>query len=98
LLGAHIGGLVGGLSQTNELGDTGDENDVANEVPVRKSGMMVAVAISDDEHLNRAIDLLRSLGASDIERADGTIENGDWSDFDPIAPPTLVNRGAEHRA
>lgn len=97
LLGAHIGGLVGGLSGMKEKGDEGNEHDVENTVPQRKSGMLVAVRVDDDDHLNDVVNILRSLGAADLERAEGTIENGDWSDFDPVAPLTLIQGGNERR-
>lgn len=92
LLGAHIGGLVGGLSKMKEQGEVGDEGeDAENAAPMRKSGMMVAVAVGDHEHEDHAINLLRSLGAMDIERAEGTIDNGDWHDFNPLSIPELIH-------
>lgn len=92
LVGAYVGGLVGGLSQMKERGDTGKHGeDPENAAPVRKSGMFLAVAVDDEEHEDQAINLLRSLGAQDLERAEGTIANGDWSDFDPVSAPSLIN-------
>lgn len=91
LVGAYVGGLVGGLSQMKEKGDIGEHaEDPENAAPVRRSGMLLAVAVGDDEHEDQAINLLRSLGAQDLERADGTIVDGDWSDFDPVASPSLI--------
>ncbi len=29
-------------------------------------------------------------GAEQIERAEGTISDGNWSDFNPLTPPVLV--------
>lgn len=52
--------------------------------------MMVGVAIDDQNHEGRAVQVPRALGASDLERAEGMIENGDWSDFDPVAPLSLL--------
>lgn len=97
LLGAHIGGLVGSMSQMKERGETGEGHDVENAAPIRKSGMMVAVSVLDDRQQDAVVRLLQSLGASDLERAEGTIENGDWSDFDPVAPPSLIGDGSEYR-
>ncbi|HEY8608663.1 MAG TPA: hypothetical protein VIM12_16240 [Noviherbaspirillum sp.] len=99
LVGAHIGGLVGGMSEMKDRGETGDHaEDLDNAVGIRRAGMMVAVSVGAGDHEveDRAINLLRSAGAADIERADGTISNGDWVDFDPVTPPTLVGhaRGA----
>jgi len=97
LVGAHLGGLVGGLSGMKDKGDVGDHaEDVENAAPIRRSGMMVAVAVPDQEYEDRALQVLRTLGAEDIERAEGTIENGDWSDFDPMAPMELVQYAPEH--
>lgn len=81
LLGAYIGSLVGRMAQT----------DNAKDMPaVRKSGMLVAVAAINAEEEQRAIDTLRALGASDMERADGQIVDGDWTDFDPLSSPQFV--------
>lgn len=90
LLGAHVGGLVGSLSQMKERGEVGPHGeDADNAAPLRRSGLMVSVAIGDDNE-SLAIDTLRALGAVDIERARGTIVDGDWSDFDPVSPPNLI--------
>ncbi len=98
LLGAHIGGLVGGLSKMKEKGDLGEHgDDVENAAPLRRDGVMVAIAVGDDEHEERAIHALRVSGAADIERAQGTVENGDWVDFNPVEPPVLVEYGQERR-
>jgi hypothetical protein len=90
LLGAHVGGLVGSLSEMKEQGETGDHGeDADNAIPIRRSGMVLAVAVGDDEE-NRAIQSLHALGAENIERAQGTIADGDWTDFDPLSTPELV--------
>lgn len=81
LVGAHIGSLIGAMSQTDE----------AKEIPdVRHSGMLVAVAVNNREEEQRAIDALRAAGGNDLERAAGSIVNGDWTDFDPLSPPIFV--------
>ena len=96
LVGAHVGGLVGSLSQMKEKGETGEHaEDVENAAPVRKSGMIVAVAVDHGESEDRAINVLRSLGAADIERAQGTVEDSDWKDFNPVEPPALVDYAPE---
>ncbi|MES2535806.1 MAG: hypothetical protein V4632_08025 [Pseudomonadota bacterium] len=86
-VGAHIGSLVGTLGSLEEDGAASDEN----AVPVRHSGMMVAISVPDGNAEDQAIGLLRSLGASDIERTSGTIAGGDWTSFDPAAPPSLID-------
>lgn len=93
LVGGYIGGLVGSLSQTKDS-DEGPNDEHPHE---HRSGLMVAIAADDDALRHRAVDLLRSLGAADIELAEGTIENGDWVDFDPIAPPRLISNSAQWR-
>ena len=35
------------------------------------------------------------MGAADIERANGTIADGDWKDFNPVEPPTLISPASE---
>lgn len=91
LVGAHVGGLVGGVSQMKEKGETGEHGeDSENVEPVRRSGMLVAIAAVDQAQEELAVKVLRSLGADDPERAEGTIENGDWSDFNPLATPSLL--------
>lgn len=98
LVGAHVGGLVGSMSKMKEHGDTGKHaEDVENAEPQRRSGMMVAVGVDGREQEDQVIGILRSLGAEDIERTDGTIDDGDWTDFDPEAPPTLVENLPERR-
>ncbi|WGG50547.1 hypothetical protein [Rugamonas sp. DEMB1] len=60
----------------------------------RVSGMLVAVAASGPERQAQAMDLLARVGATRIEKADGTIRAGDWTDFDPLTPPQLAGRPA----
>lgn len=84
LTGAHIGNLVGTASATKETGEP--EVGGENSTPLRRAGMMVAVALGGAGTQDTAVDVLRSCGAMDIEIAEGTIENGDWSDFDPVQP------------
>ena len=52
--------------------------------------MLVAVAFDDAGQESRAVDVLRRLGAVQIERARGNIVDGDWADFDASIPPEIV--------
>ena len=52
--------------------------------------MVVAVALDDPNLAQRAVDVLRQLGARHIERAAGNIVDGDWADFDPTSRPHLI--------
>lgn len=98
LLGAHVGGLVGGLSQMKERGDIGKHaEDVENAAPVRHAGMYVAIAVNEDEDEGLAARTLASSGAIDLERADGTIRDGDWVDFDPTSSPIPLPSAAPQR-
>jgi hypothetical protein len=95
LVGAYVGALAGTLATTKEPDEMGEKDDAP---PERKAGMRVAVAADDSARQRLAIEVLHSMGASDIERAHGTIQNGDWIDFDPVAPPKLIKLDADHPA
>jgi hypothetical protein len=75
----------------NAMHDDGEEG---NNPPERHWGMMVAVGVENEEEADQAQHLLQSLGAVDIERAAGTIEDGDWQDFNPISTPHYIEGGA----
>jgi hypothetical protein len=72
------------------MGGTKEDGSGGNRVPIRLSGMLVAVAVGDGMR-DRALDTLREVGASDLEFAEGSIVNGDWEDFDPVAPPNYID-------
>jgi hypothetical protein len=91
LLGAHVGVLIGGLAGMKERGDTGRHGeDAENAVPLRRSGIMIAVAIAGRSQEDKAKHLMQAAGAQDLELAQGTIAEGDWVDFDPISTPNLI--------
>ena len=52
--------------------------------------MLVAVALDDPAQEGRALEVLRDLGAHHIERAEGSIVDGDWVDFDPLSVPAII--------
>jgi hypothetical protein len=81
LVGAHVGSLMGSLSQTDDAEDT---------PPLRKSGMLVAVSVSTPAEEQRTIDALRSAGGTYLERSNGQIVDGDWTDFDPLSVPEFI--------
>lgn len=81
LVGAHIGSLIGSLSVTDENKDI---------PPLRQAGMLVAVTATSEEEEEKAIATLRAAGATCLERAQGQIVNGDWTDFDPLSSPQFV--------
>jgi hypothetical protein len=88
LVGAHVGSLFS-FSKMKESG----ESEQGGRAPVesRPAGMLVAVAFDDAGQEQRAVDLLRDLGAHHIERASGNIVDGDWADFDPISVPDIIH-------
>ena len=90
LVGAHVGSLFSFSKMKgrgeHEEGEPGHEN---MREP-RKAGMLVAVAFDDPSDDARAVDILRGLGAFQIERAQGNIVAGDWADFDPNSMPDIV--------
>jgi hypothetical protein len=87
LVGAHVGSLYS-LHKMKEAGEP--DEDGSNLQAPRKSGMLIAVAAEDGEQEQRALAVLQRLGASDIERAEGSISNGDWRDFNPNSLPLLI--------
>lgn len=87
MLGAHVGSLVGSLSQMKDDGE-GPEKE---ETPaLRIAGVYVAVALPDTGMEDQVVHVLRSCGAGSVERAQGTIDNGNWTDFDPASSPDLI--------
>lgn len=96
LVGAHVGNLVGSLSKMKERGETGEHGeDADNAVPIRHSGLLLAIAVDSADNVDHAANLLRSMGAVELEHAEGTIENGDWTDFDPTATPHLLQHAPQ---
>ncbi|WP_332877578.1 hypothetical protein [Massilia sp. S19_KUP03_FR1] len=90
LVGAHVGSLFSFSKMKDrgehETGDVGAEN---MREP-RQAGMLIAVAFDDRTGEARAVDILRGLGAHQIERANGNIVAGDWADFDPTSMPDVI--------
>ena len=92
VVGGLVGAHVGSLFSFSQMKDKGEPEEGANNVSEpRVAGMVVAVALDAPEEEPRALDVLRSLGSHHIERASGTIENGDWVDFDPNSMPHLIH-------
>jgi hypothetical protein len=87
LVGAHVGSLFS-LHKMKEGGEA--EEGGENVVEPRKPGMLLAVALDDPTQEGRVLEVLRDLGAHHIERAEGTIVDGDWVDFDPLSAPVII--------
>jgi hypothetical protein len=86
-VGAYTGSLAGtlarlGVRQPIEASEVG---------PGRPAGVLVAVRTLSDYAEDAAIEILRREGALDIEHAKGVWQDGEWKDFDPVAPIQLVD-------
>ncbi|MDO9451053.1 MAG: hypothetical protein Q7J21_11245 [Rugosibacter sp.] len=84
--GAYVGSLAGALDGLR----TSDNQPHAPER--RHGGIMLSVHIANPENENRVISTLRAQGALDIEQAQGEWRDGDWTDFNPLAVPQLVEK------
>lgn len=88
LVGAHVGSLFS-FTKMKEAGE-GEEGGRA-PTEQRKAGMLVAVAFDEAGDESRAVDVMRRLGAVQIERARGNIVDGDWADFDASLSPDIIH-------
>jgi len=84
-VGAYTGSLIGGMK-----GGVDHEAQPDNTV-VRPAEAMVAVnADMAGIGADRLVQLFEECGARQVESAQGTWADGEWSDFDPVMPPQLV--------
>jgi hypothetical protein len=88
-VGAYAGSLYGALGNTDDKNNPetpAAREDLRRSEPPRKSGMLVAVSAPASAQQDTAIRILRAHAATDIERTEGTIVAGDWTDFNPLTP------------
>ncbi len=85
-VGAYVGSLQGAVAGTDEKPKPGEPYADPREVASRKAGMMLSVETPDVDSEVRATRVLRDAGAFDLERGQGHITGGDWTDFDPLSP------------
>jgi hypothetical protein len=79
--GAYIGSLAGAMHGLED----------GKGAPQRRpSGVILSVRIGNPANKAKVIDVLRAKDAADIEQAQGEWRDGDWTDFDPVAAPRLV--------
>jgi hypothetical protein len=84
---AYVGSLAGGIGGSHEAATSAE--------PARRpAGVMVAVALAGNAREEIVIEALRHRGARNIERAEGDIRDGRWTDFNPISRPHLVTEAA----
>ena len=81
-LGAYVGSFLGAMNRVRG----GRRSEATVEHPVEpRGGRMIAVKADRPGTDQRAVKVLRELGARDVGRAEGDWRNG-WKDFDPRAP------------
>jgi hypothetical protein len=83
-VGAYTGSLVGALKHLDD-DDEGSQGATPAPDPdeqQRRSGVMVVVAVGTTERREDAIEILGA-HAEALEEAEGELQNGDWTDFDP---------------
>lgn len=95
-VGAYVGSLAGAMSHTRGSKSESSTSH-ANQENARHSGVLVAVHVSPETQTDAAA-ILRESGGVEIERASGRWQQGRWSDFDPLRPPTPVNEFAQRSA
>ncbi|HEX9275802.1 MAG TPA: hypothetical protein VGA51_05305 [Casimicrobiaceae bacterium] len=85
-IGAYMGALAGALGK---MEDSPAETRPYAETPpeVRHGGIVVAAFAPEPEQRATALEVLQASGAQDIETAEGHWHDGQWTDFDPVAPP-----------
>ena len=92
-VGAYAGSLYGALGNTDDKNNPETQaarEELRRSEPPRKSGMLVAASAPATTQQNTAIRIMRAHGATDIERTEGTIVSGDWTDFNPLTQLKLV--------
>lgn len=91
-VGAYTGSLVGALSnmeKTDPKRGPVREGAAPGEMQTIKAGFVLAVAVETPETREDAIEILGKR-AQEVEESEGTLQNGDWIDFDPLAPCKLI--------
>jgi len=84
--GAYVGSLAGAL---NGLGNHEEKPEP------RPAGIILAVCIANLVNEKRVITALQAGGAVDIEQAEGEWRDGDWTDFNPVVAPRLVESASQ---
>ncbi|MFO7705225.1 MAG: hypothetical protein R6V43_08845 [Halopseudomonas sp.] len=89
-VGAYTGSLAGAVSSTNqesEVDEAADHGDNTRQLTDRQAGIHVAVRVdgsdTPDDAQALAVGTLRDHAGMDIEQAEGRLEAGHWTDFDP---------------
>lgn len=92
-VGAYTGSLVGALNNMDEpdahADPVRDSNETGSDEQPRKAGVMLAVTVATPAERENAIAILGAQ-AQRVEEAEGLVENGEWVDFDPLAPGRVI--------
>lgn len=89
-VGAYTGSLVGALKNMEEPDEHPDSpSEPSAERRPRKAGVMLAVAVESPVERETAVEIHGAL-AQAVEEAQGVLQNGDWIDFDPLAPSRVI--------
>lgn len=92
-VGAYTGSLVGALKTMQKHEEHAEHAEMAQQNEVgggdesahpRKAGVLLAVVVANPEQRAHAIEILGAT-ALEVEEAEGELENGEWTDFDPRA-------------
>ncbi len=90
-IGAYAGSLIGALETTTHKPAEG-----ADAPHQRPAGVLLAARTDGDGTVASAIAAFELSKALDIEHADGDWRNGQWVDFNPVAPMHLEPDSPRH--
>lgn len=94
-VGAYTGSLVGALNTMKkheehaEITERSEIKSSDDDAHPRKAGVLLAVAVATPEQRASAIEILGA-SALEVEEAEGELQNGQWTDFDPRVPTKPV--------
>jgi len=87
-VGAYIGSLGGALVATRSATRV---YRAGHSTGMRRAGVLTAVHVTVATE-SAAAQVLRDCDGKDVEKAEGRWREGDWVDFDPVAPPVLSDK------
>lgn len=92
LIGGLSGALGGALLRTREpapppRAPSENPSGAGQDPAVREPGVLLAAHVEDGAARQQVADLLRTVGARDVEQAQGNWRNGEWADFDAVRAP-----------
>lgn len=90
-VGAYTASLVGGMKETENEPKPEHEDVRPAEVLVAVNADVAGVAAEE------IVRIFEEAGAWQVERAQGTWVDGEWSDFDPVSRPRLVGGSDHHK-